>query len=252
LGYRVWLDEARDPIDEEPNILPGKEVQAEIRKALSESNLLLLVDTPAAGESGWIKYEIDTANGDLLPVLPVCLRRKDDYRKGPQFRSLRDLQRWIDIPLRHTGERLSAADLDAIVDELEGYLSEIFRRKCRVPFIVEREFVSREFGWRHLDKRLFMYESSKQQTPRFALKVLSHCSFFDQVYVPALKRIIEYLRAIHGANYSLYVYDGELIPEPLLRELLDQSDIKDIGTIIILHHQELAALIDSNFTTLSR
>src|SRR5438105_2906545 len=92
LGYRVWLDEARDPIDQEPNILPGKEVQEEIRNALSESNLLLLVDTPAAGESGWIKYEIDTANGDLLPVLPVCLRPKGDRRKGPQFRSLRDLQ----------------------------------------------------------------------------------------------------------------------------------------------------------------
>jgi len=138
------------------------------------------------------------------------------------------------------------------VDELEGYLSEIFRRKCRVPFIVEREFVSRAFAWRHLDKRLFMYESSKQHISRLALKVLSHCSFFDQIYVPALKRVLEYLRAIHGANYSLYVYDGELIPEPLLRELLEQSDITDIDTIIILHHQELATLIDSNFTTLPR
>ncbi len=252
LGYRGWLDEARDPVDKEPNILPGKEVQGEIRKALSESNLLLLVDTPAAGESGWIKYEIDTANGDLLPVLPVCLRPEGDHRKGPQFRSLRDLQRWIDIPLPRPGELLRPSELDAIVDELEGYLSEIFRRKCRVPFIVEREFVSRAFAWRHLDKRLFVYESSKQHTPRLVLKVLSHCSFFDQVYVPALKRVLEYLRAIHGTNYSLYVYDGELIPEPLLRELLDQSDIKDIDAIIILHHQELATLIDSNFTTLPR
>ena len=97
-----------------------------------------------------------------------------------------------------------------------------------------------------------MYESSKQHTPRLPLKVLSHCSFFDQVYVPALKRVIEYLRTIHGANYSLYVYDGELIPETLLRELLNQSDIRDIDAIIILHHQELATLIDSNFTTLPR
>src|SRR5438874_2898139 len=121
LGYRVWLDEARDPVDEEPNILPGKEVQGEIRKALSGSNLLLLVDTPAAGESGWIKYEIDTANADLLPVLPVCLRPKGDRRKGPQFRSLRDLQRWIDIPLPNAGELLTPTALDLVVDELEVY-----------------------------------------------------------------------------------------------------------------------------------
>jgi TIR domain len=51
LGYRVWLDEARDPIDNEPTILPGSEVQEEIRRALEVSNLLLLLDTPAAAES---------------------------------------------------------------------------------------------------------------------------------------------------------------------------------------------------------
>jgi len=252
LGYRVWLDEARDPVDGEPNILPGEQVQEEIERALDVSNLLLLIDTPAAGESGWIKFEIDTANGTLLPVLPVCLRSAGDHRKGPQFRSLRDLQRWLDIPLPAAGERLTMEQLDEIVDELESYLSDIFRRKCRVPFIVEREFVSREFAWKHLDKRLFMYESSKQHNKRIGLKVLSHCSFFDQIYVPALKRVLTFLGTIRGANYSLYVYDGELIPEPKLRELLQESDVADIDKIIILHHQELAALIDSNFTTLSK
>ncbi|MEN3369684.1 MAG: hypothetical protein V7609_1827 [Verrucomicrobiota bacterium] len=250
LGYRAWLDEARDAVDREPMILPGKQVQDEIRQALAASNLLLLVETPAAGESGWIKFEIDTANADLLPVLPICLRPQADHRKGPRFRSLSDLQRWLDIPLPPDGETLSMEHLDAIVDEIETYLSEIFRRKCRVPFIVEREFVSRDFAWRNLDKRLFVYESSKQHSSRVAVKILSHCSFFDQIYIPALKRVLDFIATTRGANYSLYVYDGELMSEPQLREVVKESNISDVETIIILHHQELAALIDSNFTAL--
>jgi hypothetical protein len=53
---------------------------------------------------------------------------------------------------------LSVGQLDKIVDEAETYLSEIFRRKCRVPFIVEKEFVSHGFAWKTLDKRLLMFD----------------------------------------------------------------------------------------------
>jgi hypothetical protein len=160
------------------------------------------------------------------------------------------LQRWVDIPLLAKDEDLTDEQLAIIVDELEHYLSDIFRRKCRVPFIVQREFVSRDFAWRHLNKPLFVYESSKQHSRRLTTKVLSHCSFFDQIYLPALERVLEFLTATGRANYSLYVYDGELIPEPQLRPLLEGSGVERIENVIVLHHQELAALIDSNFTVL--
>jgi hypothetical protein len=69
---------------------------------------------------------------------------------------------------------------------------------------------------------------------------------FDQIYMPALRRFCAFLNETGRANWSLFIYDGkELLTEPQLEELA-----VDEGDVLILHHQELAALIDSNFTML--
>ena len=62
-----------------------------------------------------------------------------------------------------------------------------------------------------------------------------------------MKRFGEFLRATDIANYSLFIYDGELLSEPQLKEIIDAQNEPNV---LILHHQELAALIDSNFTVL--
>ena len=141
---------------------------------------------------------------------------------------------------------LSVSQLDEIVSEAEAYLCEVFRRKCRVPFVVEKEFVSHGFAWKVLDKRLLMFESSKSLNPRVRTKVLSHCSLFDPVYSPALKRFAEFLKSTARSNYSFFIYDGEILPKPILEEIAESQS----EPVIILHHQELATLIDSNFTTM--
>ena len=74
----------------------------------------------------------------------------------------------------------------------------------------------------------------------------SHCSVFDQIYTPALTRFCTFLKGTGRANYSLFIYDGELLAPPQLEDLVRGLD----ENVIILHHQELAALIDSNFTIL--
>jgi hypothetical protein len=247
LGHSAWLDEAKE-IDGETKILPGTEVQGQIDEALDRANLLLLIDTPSAPTSRWIKHEIDTADALLLPILPVSFRDVDDQTKGPRFRSLLALQRWVEIekPDLAASSPLRADQLDQIVSSAERYLCEIFKRKCRVPFIVETQFVSGGFVWRVLDKRLLMFESSKSQNPRLLTRVLSHCSVFDRIYSPALKRFNKFLRANEKSNYSLFIYDGELLPESDLQEITAAQE----DPVIILHHQELSALINSNFTTL--
>lgn len=247
LGYQPFLDEARE-LDGETRILPGTAVQQQIDEALSDANLLLLVDTPAAPHSPWIKHEVDTADSLLLPILPLCFRGAEDKKQGPRFRSLVALQRWLSFvePPNSDDWPLSGDQLDQIVDEAETYLCEIFRRKCRVPFIVEKEFVSHGFAWKALDKRLLMFQSSKSQSIRLNMKVMSHCSLFDQVYSPAIRRFDEFLKANGRGNFSLFIYDGELLPAPQLEEIV-KSHPEDV---IILHNQELAALLDSNFTAL--
>ena len=59
-GYRPFLDSARE-IDGETTILPGSPVQKQIDDGLTQSNLVLLIDTPSAPNSVWIKHEVDTA-----------------------------------------------------------------------------------------------------------------------------------------------------------------------------------------------
>lgn len=248
LGHRSYLDEAKE-FDGEPAIRPGTPVQKEIDEALGDANLLLLVDTPSAPASIWIKHEVETADALLLPILPLCFREKADRNLGPRFPSLRALQRWVTLSMPHpkANPPLDPKQLDEIVSEAEVYLCQIFRRKCRVPFVVEREFVSHGFAWKVLDKRLLMFESSKGVSRRIRTKVLSHCSIFDPVYSPALKRFAAFLKSTARCNYSLFIYDGEILPEPILDDIVkDQSE-----PVIILHHQELATLIDSNFTTIA-
>ena len=245
-GHRAYLDQAKE-IDDETAILPGSDVQAEIDEALKGANLLLLIDTPDAPASRWIKHEVDTANGMLLPILPICFRRAGDPKHGPRFPSLLTQQRWLSfqLPAPPTTPPLTDDQLGQILGEAEKYLCEIFQRKCRVPFIVEKEFSSHGFAWKVLDQRLLMYESSKTHSGRLHTKVCSHCSVFDQIYMPALNRFSTFLNETGRGNYSLFIYDGELLPELQLEEIAAGE-----GDVIVLHHQELATLIDSNFTML--
>lgn len=247
VGHRAFLDEAIE-FDDEPSIRPGSPVQKQIDDALAKANLVLLIDTPSAPASPWIKHEVDTADALLLPILPLCFRDKGDRKVGPRFPSLVALQRGVLIqrPDPAADPPLSIKQLEKIVYEAESYLCEIFQRKCKVPFIVKKEFVSHGFAWKVLDQRLLMFESSRSLIPRVRTKVLSHCSVFDPVYSPALNRFAEFLKGTARCNHSLFIYDGELLPEPILNDIAEaQSE-----PVIILHHQELAALIDSNFTTL--
>ena len=250
LGYPVWRDEARE-MDGETKILPGSDVQREIDSGLEGASIVLLVDTPAAPHSVWIKHEVDTANGLLLPILPLCFRAQNDPKKGPRFHSLLQLQRWVSLPFQAPPPvpPLTVDELDLVVSEMEMYLCEMFQRKCRVPFLVEKEFVSRDFSWRILDQRLLMCESLKKHSIRLTTKVLSHCSIFDQVHGPALQKFCEFLKNTGRPNHSLYIYAGDLIPEPQLKDIIEATAGDD--GVVILHHQELAALIDSNFTILA-
>jgi len=245
LGYRTFLDQAQE-FDGEPTILPGSPVQDEIDRALDTANLVLLIDTPKAPDSPWIRHEVDTADGLLLPILPICFRETTDTKKGTRFRSLLALQRWLLFQMPGTGASpLSNSQLDEIVHTAESYLCEIFRRKCRVPFIVQKEFVSRGFAWSVLDQKLLMFRSSKAGG-RLTTNVLSHCSIFDEIYAPAVQRFQTYLASAGHANHSLFIYDGELLPDGEVQSLA--KGFSDF--VAILHHQELAALLDSNFTML--
>lgn len=247
LGLQTFLDQARE-FDGNPALLPGSPVQKEIDEALQSANLVLLIDTPRALESPWIKHEIDTADGLLLPVLPICFRKPGDPKKGTRFRSLLALQRWLMFRTPALGkDPLATTQLDEIVHEAETYLCEIFRRRCRIPFLVKQEFVSQGFDWETLNQKLLMFASSRTGG-RITTRVVSHCSIFDEIYEPAIKRFQSYLNDSGHPNHSLFIYGGEeVLPDHVVIDLARHH----AGFVVILHHQELATLISSRFTMLS-
>jgi hypothetical protein len=246
LGYNPWKDEAVE-LDGYTKILPGTPVQDQIDAALESASLVLLLDTPSAPNSIWIRHEVDTADAMLVPILPVCFRDVGDPKKGPRFRSLIALQRWVSMPNppKGTALPLSLAQLDEIVEEIETYLCEIFRRKCRVPYLVEQEFCSNGFKWSVRDKSRLIFESSKDGG-RIRTRVISHCSIFDQIYGPALEYFRGVIKEAERSNFSLFIYDGDLLTDAELEDFGSEQD----GDVIILHHQELSSLIASNFSNL--
>lgn len=248
LGHRPFLDDARE-FDDLPHILPGSPVQKEIDNALDNASLVLLVDTPLAPDSIWIKHEVDTADSLLLPILPLCFKEPTERKRGPRFRSLNSLMRWVELPFTPDGTTapLSQAQLNMITAEAERYYCEIFRRKCRVPSLVAKEFSNNGFAWNVINSRLLMFGASKQRGVRMTTSVLTHCSIFDQIYDPALQRFLDFLSQTQPCNHSLFVYDGDLLSEHEFGEIT--KSYPD-STMIILHHQELATLLKSEFTVL--
>lgn len=91
-----------------------------------------------------------------------------------------------------------------------------------------------------------MFESSKIGG-RLTIKIVNHCSIFDVIYEPAIRRFEAYLSKAGHANHSLFIYDGVLLPDHEVQVLVKGCP----DFVVVLHHQELAAPIDSHFTMLS-
>jgi hypothetical protein len=247
-GFNPWLDVAKDEYDAEPSIQGGEDVQLIIEKNLAEANLLLLIDTPKAIESRWINLEVDSAISQLIPILPICCKEATNPTKGPRFRPLRELQRWVEAkPCQ--GDILEEIKLSEILDEIENYLCEIYQRKLRVPFLVSREFNSRGFSWKIISQQKYLYGSEKQYSARVKHLVLSHCSIFNQISSPILRVILDNISGL-TANYFLFVYDGELLPDNEIIGICSDTEVEAIN-LIILHHQEIPLLLDSDFKLIS-
>jgi hypothetical protein len=85
---------------------------------------------------------------------------------------------------------------------------------------------------------------------RVKIRALSHCSIFDEIYTPALNVFTKYC-AGYFANFLLFIYDGEVLPDREIEELRVEASVRDVVNLIILHNQELSAMLDSGFMGVS-
>ena len=248
-GYQVWRDEAHDESDDETSIPPGQDVQKVIEKNLARADLLLLLDTPDASASRWIKLEVDLANGQLIPVLPLLFLRPKERQRISRFRSLATLQRGCELRAELDGSvpPLNDDELAHVLAETEDYLADIFRRKLRVPFLVEKEFTNRGFQWNSRDH--LIYEALRRRRGLLInTRVFSHCAHLEGIYDPSLAALIKHFGSVEPrANYAFYIYDGQLIPRPQIEEISASARIEDSTDVVILHYQELATVLQDSF-----
>lgn len=240
-GFNAWLDEARE------NLSPGDNVQEVIRALINHASLVLVVDTPAAPASRWIKDEIDTAIGQLVPVLPVVIGPNDISR----FIPLASLRRRVPVkPAGVDGCHMSDLEWSRVRTEIDQLLVTTYRRRLLTISRAERVFSEKGFDWTAIDASKRMYWSRRKQMSLPEAVVLSHCSIHDATYMPALKAyktFIDGFSRIAQVNHKVCVYD-DLV--------LSDAEIETIGAelqglpFVLAHHTELGILILSNFARL--
>jgi hypothetical protein len=112
LGYNVFLDTEDEAIE------PGEEVQPRIAEAIPDRDFLLLIDSPDAADSPWVREEVTIALENRVAIFGVRIGGSGGF---PQARGLPSIE-WRD-------------DVDSRLRELERYVAS--------KLAVRRSFVRR-------------------------------------------------------------------------------------------------------------
>lgn len=238
-GFAAWLDEA------EENLQGGDDVQQRIDTILERATALVLVDTPRAPASEWIRHEIARAHGQMIPVLPVVIGEPRTTR----FIELKDLRR--DVLLRKDGfrdEPLLEAELQSVRDGFDELMTDVYRRRQLLLSRAEKVFTDHGYTWATADARRRMFVSEKVRRPLPALRVLSHCSIHDVDY-GGVAAAVRSFRPANECNHRLLVYESRSGPltDRDIDFLVANPAFQDL---ILVHHQELSMLVGSSFARL--
>lgn len=244
-GLNPWLDEAREGKRE--NLFPGANVQDVIIGHLRFASMIVMVDSPDANNSWWVKAEIDTAIGDLIPVLPIVLGGE----KAPRSPTLSGLRRWANAKTHGLdGNPITDDEWKDIHHEIVQFLMRTYRSRQNIESIAQDVFDKNKYTLMWTDKIHRMFESKRSFPGVGDRRVLSHCLIQDITHLATLKAYRQYLvkmREIADFQYKICLYDGDRVLSDL--EFAAQDEIVGSLPFIRVHAQDLPILIESNFTT---
>ncbi|MES9889889.1 MAG: toll/interleukin-1 receptor domain-containing protein [Candidatus Thiodiazotropha sp.] len=217
-GYNAWRDEER--------LFGGDIVQDEIERHVSDSNLVLLLDTPKAKESDWIAAEVDAAIACFVPLVPILLRPADVIGRdaGPGIYSTAELvshRITIDLSANDVVEPLTNSQLDDMLAAVEDYLSRLLRAQRSLAAKVEETFLGAMYNWQAVDAQRYLFACSKDDGFGGLTRMLSHCSVVSPRYYPAVRALQQFHTEAAGTNaftYRLFLYEPP-IPRPELVRL---------------------------------
>lgn len=230
-GFVPWLDEA------DKNLQTGDDVQQIIRQNIDSAAMILLLDTPAAPQSRWIKIEVDLAIGELLPVLPVVMGGDQISR----FLPLKSLPRRALAKLGGLdGTPLRDAEWDVVLGEIQQLLLLAYRRRRFLLARAQAVFAATGFQWQVVDDKLRMYRADRKKTGTIRTNAFCHCLIHDIMYIPALKAYWKYLGEYPGRdalNRRVCIYDRDTVLSDAELESID-DELPNVN-LVLAHQSEL-------------
>jgi TIR domain len=194
-GYRVFRDENRDR-DDMISIPPGSPTQKVLEDAILSHGFVLLLDSPAAQGSAWVRREVDVAFGNLLPVLPVVVEGLPNESnasppRGGRFRSVRELDREVRLgseALGVAGGPGVEAAVDGAIDALESQVVDTLlghlRSRRRLIHGSRQRFEALRYEWQdHVRQRLqfAVARSRGSQARTVTRRMLVQCSPYPRL-----------------------------------------------------------------------
>ncbi len=239
-GYDPWRDVNR--------LDGGDVVQDEIERTIAGTNLLLVLDTPAAAASDWVLREVQTALGRFVPVVSLLLRPGDASGVGPPVYGTAELfshRIEANLDARAVVQPLGERQLAAMLAAVEDYLSRLLRGQQTLAGKVEAAFRDAGFSWQVLDGRRFLFVGSKRDEDLGLNRLLSHCSALPPTVHWAVKALAGYSAGQGvgaGFTHRLFVYEPAL-PAPTLRALASDHGFDQDPHLRLLDPSRLDAFL---------
>ena len=228
-GFEIFRDNKLDE-DGQPLLGFGTEVQQQIHREISRRSLLLVVDTPGALGSQWVREEVRSAIKSLRPVLPVVVPNLPtglQVAEGGRFRALQDLRTEKRIPSPEILDNPESVprilDDDFFIDlekKIQTLLSGHLQvHKTLVP-AARRQFERLEYDWREEREERFLYKAKKtyrgpnRYGPRAPFRLLVQCSPYAAVLGRSVEHLESLFREAHADGGVLVFMDQAYQPDP--------------------------------------
>lgn len=248
-GYDVFLDEADDSFDV-PNLEIGEDVQGRIAEKLQAANLMILLDSPLAPQSKWVRVEIEIASGKSIPIMPIVLHTADQAPNS-RFRVLADLHRQTSVRTADIGGQLSFSDkqLPEIATSVEHYLLHLYVCRSVQPRRLAKVFEQNSWRFDRHAKKRDLYDAGTRTSPQHSVRMLACCSFEDPVFVPSVRAFLHDIGELAAGKElfarHLYLYPGNVLyPDDL--DYIQRQEVPELfgANTELIHYDEAVARIN--------
>jgi len=244
-GFRVFRDENRDS-DGMTSIPAGNSTQEVIQANILSHGFLLLLDTPEAEKSTWVREEVNTAFGYLLPLLSVVVESppgESKVRQGGRFRAVRELEREVRLSSEALGyDKTPALEiavekaLPEIATQAVEILLEHLRSRRRLIHGSRQRFETLRYSWKIHGKDRFQF-AAERPTPRrhVTKRIVVQCSPYPRLLRPVVGSLNDCFRAAEVPfNWAVLVHNA------LASQDDENEALGDHHFILLLRPHEIA------------